>query len=301
MANAIRTIDPATLTTPQLQAYLQFAIAPRPICFASTINKEGQVNLSPFSFFNLFSTRPPICIFSPSRRVRDNTTKHSLHNVQQVPEVVINIVNYAMVRQTSLASTDYPEGVNEFEKTGLTMEASQLVRPPRVREAPVQLECRVTEIKELGTQPGAGNLIFAEVMMIHIREEILDANGMIDQMKIDLVARLGANWYSRVTPESLFEVEKPLRTMGIGVDALPAVARHSTVLTGNDLGLLGNAANLPTQEMLQKVREDPEIKFIFSQTNENERSLIREQLHRLVKRMLDEGKTDTALAILWLE
>lgn len=234
------TIDVTKLSPVQLQNYLQYAIAPRPICFASTIDEAGNINLSPFSFFNMFSTNPPLCIFSPSRRVRDGSNKHTLENVLEVKECVINIVNYPMVQQMSLASTDYGKGVNEFEKAGFTMLPSLLVKPPRVAEAPVQMECIVKEVIHLGDQPGAGNLILAEIKMIHIQENILDAEGKIDQEKIDLVARLGGDWYCRVTPESLFKVAKPLTTLGIGVDALPKAVRNSYVLSGNDLGRLGN-------------------------------------------------------------
>jgi flavin reductase (DIM6/NTAB) family NADH-FMN oxidoreductase RutF len=215
------TLKSSDLSPFQLQNYLQYAIAPRPICFASTIDKSGNVNLSPFSFFNMFSTNPPMCVFSPSRRVRDNTTKHTLDNVLEVKECVINIVNHAMVQQMSLASTEYGKEINEFEKAGFTMLPSQMVKPPRVAEAPVQFECIITEVISLGDNPGAGNLVLAEIKLIHIDENILDKDGKIDQEKIDLVARLGGDWYCRVTKENLFQVPKPLTTLGIGVDALP--------------------------------------------------------------------------------
>lgn len=238
------SIDPTAISTPQLHGYLLGAIAPRPICFASTIDSEGQVNLSPYSFFNVFSANPPIMIFSPARRVRGNTTKHTLENVLETKEVVINVVTHAMVQQMSLSSTEYPKGVNEFVKAGFTEIASDIVKPPRVGESPVQFECKVNDVIALGTQGGAGNLVIAEVVKLHISESILDSNGKIDPVEIDTVSRLGGNWYSRAKA-GLFEVEKPLRTLGIGVDALPLEIRTSEILTGNDLGILANVEALP--------------------------------------------------------
>lgn len=226
------TIKLADLSPAELQNYLQYAIAPRPICFASTVDKMGNINLSPFSFFNLFGTNPPVCVFSPSRRVRDNTTKHTLENLHEVPECVINIVNYDMVQQVSLASVEYPKEINEFIKAGFTMLPSALVKPPRVAEAPVQFECVVNEIKSLGNSPGAGNLVIAEIKLMHIHESVLDTDGKIDQLKMDHVARLGGDWYCRVTPDNLFRVAKPVKTVGIGVDAIPISIRNSKVLTG---------------------------------------------------------------------
>ncbi|MGH2565159.1 MAG: flavin reductase family protein, partial [Ginsengibacter sp.] len=220
------------LKTTEVQNFLQHAIAPRPICFASTIDADGNINLSPFSFFNLFSTNPPVVIFSPSRRVRDNTTKHTLQNVLEIPEVVINIVSYDMVQQASLSSCEYPKGSDEFIKAGFTKEPSQIVKPPRVKESPVQMECEVIEVKHLGTEGGAGNLIFAEILMIHVNENILGDDGKIDQRKLDLVARLGGNWYARINAENLFEVEKPHTALGIGIDHLPESIKSSGILTG---------------------------------------------------------------------
>ncbi|MDC8002762.1 flavin reductase family protein [Aureisphaera galaxeae] len=238
-------IDPNEISTPQLHGYLLGAVAPRPICFASTVDGAGNVNLSPYSFFNVFSANPPIMIFSPARRVRDNTTKHTLENVLETKEVVINIVSHAMVQQMSLSSTEYAKGVNEFVKAGFTEVPSEKVAPPRVAEAPVQFECKVNDVIALGEEGGAGNLVVAEVVQLHIDEAILNEEGKIDPYKIDTVSRLGGNWYSRAK-EGLFEVEKPLRTQGIGVDALPKAIRLSTVLTGNDLGQLANVETLPT-------------------------------------------------------
>lgn len=241
----MKSILPQDIPGQQLQTIMQTAIAPRPIAFASTVDAEGNVNLSPFSFFNMFSTKPPIIIFSPSRRVRDNTTKHTLHNVHDTPEVVIGIVNFPIVQQVSLASTEYEEGVNEFIKAGLTMKPADLVKPPLIAECPVNFECKINEIKSLGEEGGAGNLVICEVIKIHIREEYLNEEGNLDQRKLNLVARLGGNWYSRNTADNLFEVPKPLVTKGIGLDKLPEQIRYSIVFTGNDLGMLANIESLP--------------------------------------------------------
>lgn len=247
------SIAPNELSTGQLHAYLLGAIGPRPIAFASTIDENGRPNLSPFSFFNVFSANPPILIFSPARRVRNNTTKHTLENVLNTKEVVINIVNYDIVQQMSLTSTEYAEGINEFEKSGLTMLPSDLVKPFRVAESPVQFECKVTKVEALGKEGGAGNLIFSEVVKIHIHSSILDENGGIDQHKIDQVARMGGNWYSRAKA-GLFEVPKPLSSLGIGVDNIPEHIRSSKVLTGNDLGMLGNIEKIPSQTEIDEFK-----------------------------------------------
>ncbi|GER60349.1 flavin reductase family protein [Patiriisocius marinus] len=238
------TIDPKEVSTGVLHGYLLSAVAPRPIAFASTIDHDGNVNLSPFSFFNVFSANPPILIFSPARRVRDNTIKHTLENVAATKEVVVNIVDYAMVQQMSLSSTEYAKGVNEFVKSGFTEVASETVKPPRVGEAPVQLECKVNDIIELGTEGGAGNLVICEVLKVHVKKEILDKNGKIDPVKLDAVSRMGGNWYGR-SKEGMFEVPKPLQSLGIGFDSLPVSIRESAVLTGNDLAMLANVDALP--------------------------------------------------------
>ncbi len=238
------SIQPQDISTAKLHGYLLGAVAPRPIAFASTIDVEGNVNLSPFSFFNVFSAKPPIMIFSPARRVRDNTTKHTLENALETKEVVINIVSYDMVQQMSLSSTEYAKDVNEFEKAGFTELPSLKVRPPRVAESPVQFECKVNQVIALGDQGGAGNLIICEVVQLHIDAEILDEEGKIDPIKIDTVARMGGNWYNRAK-EGIFEVPKPLSTLGIGIDRLPVEIRESKVLSGNDLGMLGNVESLP--------------------------------------------------------
>lgn len=241
------SILPREVSTGKLHSYLLGAIGPRPIAFASTIDQQGRPNLSPFSFFNVFSANPPVLIFSPARRVRDNTTKHTLENVLKTKEVVINIVNFDIVQQMSLSSTEYAADVNEFEKSGLTMLKSDLVKPFRVAESPVQFECKVTKVEALGKEGGAGNLIFSEVVKIHVYKSILLEDGSIDQNKIDQVARMGGNTYTRAN-QGLFEVPKPLSTLGIGVDAIPEEIRNSSILTGNDLGLLGNVEKLPSEE-----------------------------------------------------
>ncbi len=241
---AMISINPQDISTGKLHGYLLGAISPRPICFASTVDAKGNVNLSPYSFFNVFSANPPVLIFSPARRVRDNTTKHTLENILETKEVVVNIVSYDMVQQMSLSSTEYAKGVNEFVKAGFTEVPSHLVKPPRVAEAPVQFECEVLNVVALGTEGGAGNLVICNVVKLHLNETILDAEGKIDPLKIDTVARMGGNWYSRAK-EGLFEVPKPLSTLGIGVDALPEAIKNSSILTGNDLGMLANVETLP--------------------------------------------------------
>ena len=256
------TIDPKHTPIPQLFGYLTGAIGPRPIAFASTVDATGAVNLAPFSFFNVFGANPPILVFSPSRSGRDNTTKNTLDNVQAVPEVVINVVNYAIVQQMSLSSTAYKKGINEFVKAGLTEVPSEMVQPPRVGESPIQLECRVNEIKPLGDQGGAGNLVICEILKIHINPDILDEAGTIDPIKIDQVARMGSNWYSRANA-GLFEIPKPLAQLGIGVDQIPEAIRSNPILDGNDLGMLGNIERLPTaDEVNDFINANPELQEI---------------------------------------
>lgn len=258
------SIEPKDVSPARLQGYLQSAVAPRPIAFASTLSKSGKPNLSPFSFFNVFSSNPPILVFSPARRVRDNTVKHTLLNAEATREVVINVVNFNIVQQASLSSTEYAEGVNEFLKSGLTAIPSDIVKPYRVKESPVQFECKVNEIIALGENGGAGNLIICEVVKMHIDENVLGDDGMIDQYKIDLVSRLGGNWYSRAN-QGLFEVPKPLVTLGIGVDAIPDFVTQSPVFSGNDLGMLGNIETLPTtEEVTIFVQQNFEVKGILS-------------------------------------
>lgn len=293
----MKTIYPKDLSVPELQAILQGAVAPRPIAFASTIDKVGNVNLSPFSFFNLFSANPPILIFSPSRRVRDNTTKHTLDNVLEVPEVVIHMVGFDLVEQMSLASTEYPKGVNEFEKAGLTAVSSDLISPPRVKEAPVAFECTVNEVKSLGDGGGAGNLVICEVIKIHVDERILDQNGVIDPYKLDPVARLGGNWYSKITSDSLFQIPKPLTTLGIGVDQIPEKIRNSPVLTGNNLGRLGNVEHLPTEAELEEFSTTAEILEMRKRFINDSESWL-DHLHRWAKEELEAGEVNQAWKIL---
>lgn len=293
----IKTIDPKT--DPVFDNFIKYAIGPRPICFASTQDSEGRVNLSPFSYFNLFSHNPAICVFSPLRRMRDSTTKHTLENLREVPEVVINIVNYAMVQQQSLASTEYARGVDEFVKSGLTPIPSDLIAPPRVAESPVQLECKVREIIELGEGPGNGNLVVAEVLRMHIHDDLLNEDGGMDQAKLDLVARLGGDWYCRVTESNLFEVPKPLRDIGIGVDNLPEAVRLSTILTGNHLGMLGNVKSLPAQEDVEKLMDDPQVKELLDACA-GDITTRNQHLQRLAAAHLDQGNVTHAWKLLLL-
>ena len=281
-----------------MQGYLHSAIAPRPICFASTIDKNGEVNLSPFSFFNVFSINPPICVFSPTSRARDNTTKHTLENVLEIPECVINIVDFDMVQQTYLTSKDYPRGVNEFSKAGFTELASETVKPPRVAESSFQLECVVNDVISLGKNGGAGNLVIAEVKRIHINEDILDANGKIDPHKIDLVARLGGDWYCRVTSDNLFKIAKPIEYdgIGIGVDAFPKEVKNSKVLAGNNLGLLGLAKTLPSDEEVKAFSKTDEMKELLESTIDSHTRTIR--LHIKAKHLLENGRVMDAWKVL---
>lgn len=285
------SLDPKDLSTGRLHGYLLGAVTPRPIAFASTIDKKGNVNLSPFSFFNVFSANPPILIFSPARRGRDNTTKHTYENVLEVKEVVINIVNYAMVQQMSLSSTEYPKGVNEFKKAGLTPIASEKVKPPRVAESPVQFECVVNDVIQLGKEGGAGNLVICEVVKLHIDEAVLDENQVIDQYKIDTVARMGGNWYSRANM-GMFEVPKPLTTLGIGVDKIPGHIKTSIVLTGNDLGMLGNIEEIPAEEEVnQFVSENLKVRAVLSSSDI-------EEIHKLAQNYLQQGDIASAWKVL---
>lgn len=287
-------LDLSTLTTVEKQYYLQHVIAPRPVCFASTIDATGNVNLSPFSFFNLFSSNPPIVVFSPARRVRDNTTKHTLENLKEVPEVVINIVTYDMVQQVSLASCEFPKGINEFIKAGFTAEPATLVKPPMVKESKVKLECKVNEIKPLGTEGGAGNLVICEVLRMHIADELLDANKKIDQRKIHHIARLGGDWYCVVNESNLFQVEKPNTQLGIGIDLLPLNIRNSKILTGNDLGQLANVHDMP---VIDPSYDDAHLKQIIQYYSVNPEEMEKE-IHQHAKKLLDEGKVGAAWQVL---
>ncbi len=295
----MKTIDPKELEIAKFHGLLLGAVAPRPIAFASTIDAHAKPNLSPFSFFNVFSANPPIAIFSPARRVRGNTTKHTLENVEVVKEVVINVVSYAMVQQMNLASTEYPEGVNEFEKAGFTPLASDLVRPFRVKESPVQFECKVREVIKLGEEGGAGNLIVAEILRMHIDENVLDSHGSIDPNRIDLVARMGNDWYCRASGNALFELAKPGRDLGIGVNALPMHVRNSRILTGNDLGLLGGISELPTSDEIKAYRNQSRLDELIQEKGDNRRE-VEKQLHLNAKALLSEGKVKEACMMLLL-
>lgn len=281
------TINPKEVSQQQLHSYLLGAVGPRPIAFASTIDKEGCVNLAPFSFYNVFSSNPPIAIFSPNRGGKTGTTKHTHDNVKEVPEVVLNAVTYDMVQQMSLSSSPYAKGVDEFVKAGFTKIPSQLVKPPRVAESPVTMECKVTQVIEMGEHGGAGNLIICEIILIHIKEEALDAAGKIDQKRIDLVARMGGNWYCRAHGEALFEVEKPITTLGIGIDNIPASIRNSNVLTGNNLGLLGSVEQLPTAEEIATYKATHKQSFAGAA-----------ELHTYAKMLLDVNKVSEAWKVL---
>jgi flavin reductase (DIM6/NTAB) family NADH-FMN oxidoreductase RutF len=287
-------LDLKDLQPAERQNYLQHAIAPRPVCFASTIDKSGNVNLSPFSFFNLFSTTPPIVIFSPGRRIRNNTTKHTWQNVQEVPEVCINIVDYDMVQQTSLASCEYPKEVNEFVKAGFTPEPATIIKPPMVKQSKVKMECTVVELKPLGYEGGAGNLVICEIMRLHIDDTILDSNRKIDQRKLHHVARLGGDWYCKVDESNLFIVEKPHTQLGIGVDALPPSLRNSKTLTGNNLGQLANVNEHP---IVDPSFEDHHLKQIIQYYSVNP-SELETELHTYAKELLDEGKVKEAWQVL---
>lgn len=285
------TIDPKDIPVSELFGHLTGAVGPRPIAFASTVDKDGNVNLAPFSFFNVFGANPPILVYSPSRSGRDNTTKNTLDNVLEVAECTVNMVNYAMVQQMSLASTAYAKGVNEFVKAGLTELASETVTPPRVAESPVQFECKVIEVKALGDQGGAGNLVICEILKMHIDKTILTDAGTIDPLKIDQVSRMGANWYSRAK-EGLFEVPKPIAKTGIGVDQIPENIRLSDILTGNDLGMLGNVEQLPTQAQIDTfIASDAHIKELVKTGDD----LV---IHKKAQELLAQKNVNNAWKIL---
>jgi len=289
------TLDLSALTPVLRHNYLQYAVAPRPVCFASTIDRNGRINLSPFSFFNMFSSTPPVLIFSPSRRVRDNTTKHTLDNVLAVPEVVINIVDYDMVHQVSLASCEYPKEINEFVKAGFTEMPATRVRPPMVKESKIKIECKVLEVKPLGNEGGAGNLVICEALCMHIDDAILDdEKKMIDQRRIRHIARLGGDWYCRVDEHNLFQVEKPNTQLGIGIDSLPAPIRNSAILSGNDLGQLANVHEMP---VIDPAFYDDTLKNIFQYYSVNPEEMEKE-LHTYAKKLLQQGKVTEAWQVL---
>jgi len=286
------SLNPKELPIPQLHGFLLGAVGPRPIAFASTIDEDGNANLAPFSFFNVFSAKPPIMIFSPARSGRTNTTKDTYNNVKKIKEVVINVVNYDIVHQMSLASSPFNPNIDEFEKSGFTKLASETIKPFRVAESPVQFECKVNEVIELGNEGGAGNLVICEVTRIHINEAVLDENGKIDQHKIDLVSRMGGNWYCRADENSMFEIKKPITTVGIGFDNIPKDILKSTILTGNDLGQLGGIENLPNETDVNehKLIELSELFMDF----EDDQPKLELELHLLAQRLLKENKLEEA-------
>ncbi|WP_215222813.1 flavin reductase family protein [Echinicola shivajiensis] len=291
------TINPKDISIADFHSYMLGAIVPRPIAFVSTVDSEGQVNLSPFSFFNAFGSNPPILIFSPARRVRDNTTKHSLENVKEVHEAVISIVSYEMVQQMSLSSTEYEKGVNEFIKSGLTPVPSDLVAPPRVKESPVSFECKVLEVMEMGNKGGAANLVICEVLLAHIDERVMGHDGKIDPNKLDAVARMGGNWYCRASGDALFEIEKPVKTKGIGVDQIPRRIRLSSVLTGNDLGRLANIEKMPDEDEVFQYGNNADMEEMRVRFQNDEESLLF-HLHQYAQNLLHEGKVMEAWNVL---
>lgn len=284
------TIDPKAIPLGKMHSYLQSTVIPRPIAFASTVDEQGRPNLSPFSFYNTFGSHPPTIVFSPSRRVRDNTTKHTLHNVLAVPEVVVHVVNFSMVEQASLASCEYPQGVNEFVKAGFTEVPSVKVRPPRIAEAPIAMECVVRQVVELGKEGGAGNLVVCEVLLIHIKDEVLDNDGKIDPMKLDAVARLGGDQYLRMIPGSIFNVPKPNDKLGIGFDLLPSAIKNSSVLTGNDLARLANIETLPSPELVAAFGKEKDVQSVLAG------GVI--AIHRYAKTLLEQGQVADAWKVL---
>jgi len=289
----MRSYTPSEMETPELHGLLLSAVAPRPIAFVSTIDSEGRPNLAPFSFFNVFSANPPIAIFSPARRVRGNTTKHTLDNVETTKECVINVVSYDILHQMNLASCEFEDGVNEFEKAGLTGIASDVVKPLRVKEAPVQLECKVREIIHLGEEGGAGNLVVSEVVRMHVSKRVFGEDGNIDPQKLDLVARMGQNWYCRAHGDAVFEVPKPGRELGMGVNALPDHIRNSSILTGNDLGRLAMASTIPAKEEIEAYYQQPNVKELLKEHHLNPKQVER-MLHKNAHLLLEQGKTTEA-------
>ena len=292
---AYTTLDPNQLDQKTVHHHLLSAVVPRPICFASTIDAKGNVNLSPFSFFNVFSSNPPVLIFSPARSGKDNSMKHTLTNVMEVDEVVINIIDHPIVEQMSLSSTPYKKGVNEFVKSGLTQLESTKIKPPRVGEAPIAFECKVQKLIPLGEDPGAGNLVIAEVLLMHFQDRYLNSEGMLVTEKINWVARMGGSWYAQIRPEALFQIPKPNSNIGIGVDQLPHSVQNSTVLTGNNLGRLGNIDRLPTQtEIAQMKQSDPVLQILSNFKKKDQRN----QLHQMAQQELVQKNDYEALTIL---
>ncbi|MCJ8164423.1 flavin reductase family protein [Pontibacter sp. E15-1] len=295
----MKTIDPQQEQASELYALMSGVVAPRPIAFASTVDDAGNVNLSPFSFFNLFSANPPVLIFSPLSRMRDNSSKHTLQNILATKEVVINIGNYPMVEQMSLASTEYDQGINEFIKSGLTPVRSARVAPPRVQEAPAAFECKVTDVIKLGTEGGAGNLVLCEVLLMHVSEHILDEHGKVDPFKLDAVARMGGDYYLRASKESLFKLPKPIRGKGMGVDQLPDFIRQSSILTGNNLARLGNTEKMPDTQEVVAFKTDPLVGYTLTK-HQNDPELLHMELEKLGKKLLEDNQVQEAWKVLLL-
>lgn len=278
-------IDPATTQTADLHQYLLGAVAPRPICFASTVNENGQPNLAPYSFFNVYSSNPPIAIFSSNRKVKDNRTKHTLHNVETTGEVVINVVTYPIVRQMALTSIEYNENTSEFDKGGFTPIASEMVKPFRVKESPVQMECKVQQIMPLGNNGGAGNLIICKVVLMHINPAILDEEQKIDPYKIDLMGRMGRAFYCRANGDSISKIFQPVNVIGIGMDALPEPIRTSSVLTGNELAEMASLPQLPSSNKITEMAQTSMAKdFVGAQ--------------QYAKTLIANGEKEQALSLL---
>lgn len=293
----MRSFTPSEMETPQVHNLLLSAIAPRPIAFVSTVDGDGNPNLAPFSFFNVFSANPPIAIFSPARRVRGNTTKHTLNNVEATKECVINVVSYDILHQMNLASCEYEDGINEFEKAGLTMLDSEEIKPFRIAESPAQFECKVREVIHLGENGGAGNLVVSEVVRMHFHEDVFGEDGNLDPQKLDLVSRMGQNWYSRAKGPAVFEVPKPGRIVGMGVDALPENIKLSSVLTGNDLGQLGMTPEIPTDQDILDYSKTSKIRGLLDDYASNPKKVER-MLHKTAQELLTEGKVDEAWKVL---
>ena len=291
-----KTIDPQDLTTREVHKILLNAVTPRPIALASTIDKNGNVNLSPFSYFNVFSAAPPILVFSPANRVTDNSRKDTLENILETKEVVINLVDFSLVEPTSLSSVYYKRGIDEFLKSGLTKIISEKVLPPRVSESPISFECKVNEVISLGNNGGAGNLIISEIVMIHINKQLLTLNGDIDPLKLNLVARMGGNYYLNVKSENLFEIQKPIGINAIGVDKLPNHVNKSDILTKNDLARLANIETLPKKTQIKKFIESFDLEKITSLANENEKVILN---HKKVKEYLDKNDLESAVLTLF--
>jgi flavin reductase (DIM6/NTAB) family NADH-FMN oxidoreductase RutF len=288
------TIEPGTISTADFHQYLLSAVAPRPIAFASTIDEDGNANLAPYSFFNCFSSNPPILVFSSNRKVQGNTTKDTLHNVQATGEVVINVVTYNIVRQAAVAGIEFPKEISEFAKTGLTPIASDLVKPFRVKESPVHMECKVKQILPMGDQGGAGHLIICEIVKMHIDEAILDENGRIDPHKIDLMGRMGRAYYVRASGESIYTIIQPQNVIGIGYDNLPDGIKNSNILTGNDLGQFAGMTHTPDNESIQLLKNEPHIQQLLQHKNPQE------ELHRLAQKELAKENLELAAKLAWL-